>query len=279
MRGKSRIGAINLRTAKLCILSSILGALGAQASSPAALRSIARYGSKQARTPALPGIALPGIALPGIALSGITFQDTDNCVKCHTQSTGRAAEVVGIHKSSAHGRAGVGCDDCHGGDTAQTEKAKAHSINFTSKPDRRATLAICGACHEPQLAQFKTGKHFPEKQGSPRIDCAECHGAHSIGNPPETFSLGQFCAGCHGLEYLPPLPQEFQDLINLSEDLRGEFNRSKIKGRKLSEEAINKRNEIRRLTAEIIHPTDLNGGLTRIPQILSQGEVLKRQIK
>src|SRR5262245_52421121 len=41
--------------------------------------------------------------------------DDENCVKCHTQSTGRASEVVKIHLSSAHGRAGVGCNDCHGG--------------------------------------------------------------------------------------------------------------------------------------------------------------------
>jgi len=202
----------------------------------------------------------------------------DNCVKCHSQSKGRAAEVVGIHRSSSHGRAGVGCDGCHGGDPAETDKAKAHSTNFTGKPDRVATLAVCGACHDPQLAQFKTGKHFQDKQGTPRLDCAECHGAHAVGNPPETFSLGQFCASCHGLEYLPSLPQEFQDLLNLSDDLRDEFKRSTAKGRMPSDEAIKRRKEIRRLTAEIIHPTDLKGGLTRIPQILSQGEKLKQQL-
>jgi len=203
----------------------------------------------------------------------------DNCVKCHSQSTGRAAEVVKLHFSSAHGRVGVGCNDCHGGDPAQTDKAKAHSTNFVSKPDRNATLAMCGACHDPQLAQFKTGKHFPEKQGIPRLDCAECHGAHSVGNQPETFSIGQFCASCHGLEYLPALPQQFQDLLNLSDDLRDQFAHLAAKVRKPSEEATRQRKEIRRLTAEIIHPTDLKGGLTRIPQILSQGENLKQQIR
>jgi hypothetical protein len=218
----------------------------------------------QAGPPAPPGIALPG---------------DENCVKCHSQSTGRAAEVVGIHQSSAHGRAGVGCDDCHGGDPAQTEKAKAHSTNFTAKPDRIATLAVCGACHDPQLAQFKTGKHFPVKQGIPRLDCADCHGAHSVGNPPETFSLGQFCAGCHGLEYLPPLPQQFQDLLNLSDDLRDEFNRSKAKGHNPSDEAVKRRKEIRRLTAELIHPTDLAGAVDRAKMILTQGERLKQEIK
>jgi hypothetical protein len=202
-----------------------------------------------------------------------------NCVKCHAQSTGRAEEVVRLHSSSAHGRAGVSCDGCHGGDPTQTDKTKAHSLNFTGKPDRSATLTMCGACHAPQFAQFKTGKHFSEKQGIPRLDCSECHGAHSVGNQPETFSLGQFCVSCHGLEYLPPLPQQFQDLLNLSDDLRETFARLATRGRKPSDEAIERRKEIRRLTAEIVHPTDSKGGLTRIPHILSQGEKLKQQIK
>jgi nitrate/TMAO reductase-like tetraheme cytochrome c subunit len=244
MREKLRVSANNLRTVKLCALSAFLGAqfLGAQASSSAPLAE-------------------------------------DNCVKCHAQSTGRAKEVVGLHFSSAHGKANVGCDGCHGGDPAQSDKVKSHSTNFTGKPDRGATLTMCGACHAPQLAQFKTGKHFPEKQDIPRLDCAECHGAHSIGNPPDTFSLGQFCVSCHGLEYLPPLPQQFQDLLNLSDDLREAFARLAAKGRKPSDEAGERRKEIRRLTAEIIHTTDLRGGLARIPQIVSQGEKLKQQIK
>ncbi len=203
----------------------------------------------------------------------------DNCLICHEQSTGRASEVVNIHISSVHGKSGVSCADCHGGDPAQTDKAKAHSTNFVGKPDRNGTLAMCGACHTPQLAQFKTGKHFPEKQGMPRLDCAECHGAHAVGNQPETFSIGQYCVSCHGLEYLPALPHQFQDLLNLSDDLRDAGARLAAKGRKLSDEAIEQRREIRRLTAEIVHPTDLKGGLNRIPQILSQGEKLKEQIR
>lgn len=218
------------------------------------------------------------VICPAVPISGSRANE-DNCVKCHAQSIGRAAEVVKIHLSSSHGRVGGGCSDCHGGAPEQTDKAKAHSINFVGKPDRNGTLAMCGVCHQPQLAQFKTGKHFPEKQGIPRLDCAECHGAHAIGNQPETFSIGQFCVGCHGLEYLPPLPQEFQDLLNLSDDLRDALRILTSKGRQLSDEINKQRKEIRRSTAELIHPTDRAGGAERIPMILSQGERLKQEIR
>jgi hypothetical protein len=145
-------------------------------------------------------------------------------------------------------------------------------------PDARATLSMCGSCHHHELAQFKTSRHFPERRGVPRIDCAECHGAHSIGNPPEGFAFSQFCAGCHGLEYLPALPQPFQDLLALTDELRDGLNRLSTKGGGPTEEIVRQRKEIRRMTAEIVHPTDRDGGLKRIPQILLQGEKLKQQI-
>ncbi len=240
-----RISADHRKAAKLGIIFLFLGA---QASLGA-----------QAGTPALPG--------------------NDNCLKCHAQSTGRAAEVVKIHLASAHGKARVNCGDCHGGDPDQADKMKAHAANFVGKPDRNATLAMCGSCHDPQLAQFKTGKHFPEKQGIPRLDCAECHGAHAVGNPPETFSFGQVCVSCHGLEYLPALPQQFQELLNLADDLRDDLKLLVAKGRQPSDEITKQRRQIRRLTAELVHPTDRAGGLERIPQILAQGESLKLQIR
>jgi hypothetical protein len=81
------------------------------------------------------------------------------------------------------------------------------------------------------------------------------------------------------LEYLPPLPQQFQDLLNLADDLRDEFKRLAAKGHKPSAEAIKQRKEIRRLTAELVHPTDRAGGVERIPMILSQGEKLKQEIR
>lgn len=208
-----------------------------------------------------------------------THRSPSKCIECHANSTGRAAEVVKLHLASTHGKAGVECSDCHGGDPEQTDKTKAHAASFIGKPDRNATLAMCGNCHDSQLGQFKTGKHFPVKQGIPRLDCAECHGAHSIGNPSESFSFGQICVSCHGLEYLPALPQQFQDLLNLADDLRGELNALTSKGRKPSDAVIKQRREIRRMTAELVHPTDRARGIERIPRILSQGERLKQEIR
>jgi hypothetical protein len=205
-----------------------------------------------------------------------TASPADNCLTCHSQSTGRAAEVVTLHQASTHGKAGVGCSDCHGGDSSQSEKANAHATNFVAKPDANGTLAMCGACHQTALAQFKTSRHFQANKNQARLDC---HGAHSVGNPPESFSYTQFCAGCHGLEYLPELPKPFQDLLSVVDEVRDGFVVMKAKGRKPSTEMTSERKELRRLTAELVHPTDRVGGVERIPRIVSRGEKLKQQIK
>jgi cytochrome c3-like protein len=205
----------------------------------------------------------------------ISKAESDNCVKCHIQATGRAAEVVGIHRASTHAKVEVSCNGCHGGDPAQVDKLKAHSRKYVGKPDRTGVLSMCGKCHGPQLDQFKTSRHFPESQGVPRLDCADCHGAHSIGNPPEYFSLAQYCAGCHGLEYLPALARPLQNLITLVDDLNDKTRRMSAKGDNPSEDFIKQRKEIRRLIAEIIHPTGHVGASEGIDKILAEGEKLK----
>ncbi|MGH9837441.1 MAG: cytochrome c3 family protein [Blastocatellia bacterium] len=206
----------------------------------------------------------------------------DQCLRCHSTSAGRAAEVVRLHLASTHGKAAIACTDCHGGDSNQSDKAKAHAQNFIAKPDANGTLAMCGACHQTELAQFKSSRHFQSSRNQARLDCAECHGTHSVGNPPESFSYAQFCAGCHGLEYLPELPKEFQALLTIVDEVRDEFTVMAAKGRKPSDEAIKQRKELRRLTAELVHSTeraDRAGGIERIPRILTHGERLKQMIK
>jgi nitrate/TMAO reductase-like tetraheme cytochrome c subunit len=211
--------------------------------------------------------------------SGISKTDADNCVKCHIQATGRAAEVVGIHRASTHGKIDISCNGCHGGDPEQIDKLKAHTGRFIGKPERTALLMMCGNCHERQLDQFKTSRHFPESGGIPRLDCADCHGAHSIGNPPESFSFAQYCASCHGLEYLPTLAPPLQDLVALTDELNDKMKRFSAKRGNLPDDFIEQRKEIRRLTAEIVHPTGNGGGAERIGKILLEGEKLKELIK
>jgi hypothetical protein len=202
----------------------------------------------------------------------------DNCIACHSRERDKAREIVSIYKSSTHGKVNTGCDGCHGGDSSQTEKAKAHAGHFIARPDTNATLEMCGNCHRQPLEFFKSSRHFAVKPNVRRLDCVECHGVHGIGVASESFRWPQFCAGCHGLEYLPPLPRPFQEMLSLADDLGDGFHRLEAKGHAPGEELTRRRKEIRHMISELVHQTDAKGGADRIPRILELGATLKQQI-
>lgn len=199
----------------------------------------------------------------------------DMCADCHSKHD---AETISLYSKSAHAKSGLTCNRCHGGDWLATKKEKAHSASFIGSPDPNQIISMCGSCHRPQLAMFKEGAHSVENQGRPRLDCSQCHGAHAVGSPTRAFSFAYYCAGCHGLEYLPALPQDFQEMLKVADDVSEITGKRISSGRPLSEEETRARREIRRRISEIVHPTDSKGGSEKIPQILRLGERFKSEV-
>ncbi len=193
----------------------------------------------------------------------------DNCAACHKKET---AETVALYLSSVHAAKGFACNRCHGGDQTATDKAQAHTGNFIGQPSPNEVMGMCGSCHRAQAASFKTGKHFLERRGQTRLDCSQCHGAHAVGSASRNFSFVYYCAGCHGQEYLPELPENFRKMLALADSLNDA-------GRALSEEAGERRKEINRRIGVIVHPTDFDGARGKIPEILKLGDEFKRMIE
>ena len=212
------------------------------------------------------------------AAAPVAAQNKDNCVDCHSRQKDKAGQVVSIYQTSTHSRVNVGCDGCHGGDSSQSEKNKAHAGDFIARPDTNATLEMCGKCHRQPLEYFRSSRHVAARPNAARLDCVECHGVHGIGAASESFRWPQFCAGCHGLEYLPQLPRPFQEMLSLADDLREGIHRLDVKGRAPTKELTERRKEIRHMISELVHKTDAKGGGERIPRILELGAALKQQI-
>jgi Cytochrome c3 len=222
------------------------------------------------------------LALAGAALfrgpAPVAAQSEDNCINCHSRQKDKTNQVVSIYSASTHGRGNIGCDGCHGGDSSQSEKTKAHTGHFIARPDTNATLEMCGACHRQPLDFFKNSRHVAARPNAGRLDCVECHGVHGIGAASDSFRWPQFCAGCHGLEYLPQLPRPFQEMLTLADDLREGIHRLEVNGRAPAKELMERRKEIRHMISELVHQTDTKGGGERIPRILELGETLRQQI-
>jgi hypothetical protein len=104
---------------------------------------------------------------------------------------------------SAHARAGVGCDRCHGGDPTTFEPMAAHRnilhwMNPSSPVNRVNLPKTCGACHTGPFVAFQKSRHFALLQGSNPVvpTCTTCHGAAGE-NRPSPKTLEQTCASCH----------------------------------------------------------------------------------
>ena len=200
-------------------------------------------------------------AKPLASLAAIGFED--NCVACH-QTVDQS--LITLFKSSTHGRIGRACSSCHGGDPAATSKSSAHSGRFVGQPSEKQALLICGSCHSTPLSQLTLGRHFSDKQTA-RVGCVECHGVHGVGSPNRNFSFSYYCSGCHGLEYLPHLPDPFQKMLSNLDDLNDGVRQFESSGQKLSVDAVTERRQIRRQIAEIVHPTDLKSGMAKAPEV------------
>lgn len=135
---------------------------------------------------------------------GVFADEANQCVVCHE------AEMLPISlghsfddwRSSAHGRGGVGCEKCHGGDPKATAQEVAHrgvlpAAESASLVNPARLPTTCGSCHAAQRAAFDTTVHARElKSKGWGATCSTCHGAMATSLPsPGELSLR--CAVCH----------------------------------------------------------------------------------
>jgi hypothetical protein len=196
--------------------------------------------------------ALLAILLPGLASAA---QSTlSRCADCHfanPDAPGRWHLSEWDH--SAHSRAEVGCEKCHGGDPSTFESFLAHRGILDSQnpasPINRANLPqTCGGCHPGPFRAFQKSKHYELlRQGSRDTPtCVTCHGevgAHLL----SPKALASECSSCHGAGKVAPrtdLPAEGKILLTSVREVRASLDEAKAlikrvkdKGRRASLES------------------------------------------
>lgn len=158
-------------------------------------------------------------ALGFVAVSAQT--DSSSCVVCHTQLGGDYAAVVQRFSNDIHGKNGLSCHNCHGGDPTSDDvdismnKAKG----FLGAPAAQAIPEFCGRCHSnpgfiqrynpslptDQLDKYWTSDHGRQiKAGNTKVaQCVSCHSVHDIRSvkdplaPVYPLNVPQTCAHCH----------------------------------------------------------------------------------
>lgn len=147
----------------------------------------------------------------------------NSCLSCHsTLSDGRLAKPATLFSGvDVHRERSFGCVDCHGGDAANPDKARAHDAarGFKGAPKGQAQVAACARCHSDadlmrryapkqrvdQAAEYATSVHGKQlAAGHTNVaTCASCHGPHGIRpvsdakSPVFPTNVAATCAACH----------------------------------------------------------------------------------
>ena len=136
----------------------------------------------------------------------IASAHADICISCHREKTPAA---VLLWEKSAHAKANVGCDACHGSDHGLIEKGEA-PVN----------MKVCGRCHEKAMSEHQASRHgmglhsgWGCTRGLPKRDRNECRFCHEKGSevPASEVQCARFlkqssemgeigCNYCHSVE-------------------------------------------------------------------------------
>ena len=159
------------------------------------------------------------------------------CADCHFANP---RSVSRWHLSewdhSAHGRASVGCEKCHGGDPSTFESFLAHqgilSARNPASPVNRINLPkTCGACHPGPFAAFQKSRHYELlREGNPDTPtCVTCHG--NVGafllSPKSLYSE---CSNCHAAGKVAPrgdFPAEGKIVLTSVQEVRASLDEAK----------------------------------------------------
>ncbi len=157
--------------------------------------------------------------LSGPSLAQAEEEEMENtCVECHSDLDGAQKEAVDSWQLSVHKKAGVFCNDCHGGDPTSYDEAMEESAGFLGKPKKEDIPALCAKCHSDakrmRVYNLRTDQHsfYKEsvhgqrllKEKDPKVaTCVDCHGNHAVFSKKDPRSpvyrpnIIKTCSKCH----------------------------------------------------------------------------------
>ena len=148
------------------------------------------------------------LLLSSLVFSASAQAAENGCIGCHQQSDFFAQypklyKYYQQYQVSPHQKAGVTCDNCHGGNASASSANSAH-VGVLPMNDKRSALhyqkqpGTCGQCHSDKREQFVQSKHYAalmDQRAAPT--CSTCHPAMS--RRPELRSIVlNACRNCHG---------------------------------------------------------------------------------
>ncbi len=172
-------------------------------------------------------------------------------IVCHEDKLNKTtASTYALWSISTHALFDVTCEKCHGGNASAVSKQEAHVGLSNISIARANTPETCGKCHQAELGEFKSSKHFMKLESGeegPAPACITCHQAHSV-RVLTASEIEDFCSNCHnnitGID--PTVPKKAENALSSVGDLRAEIskarsavNTAKAKGLDVTQAEVN----------------------------------------
>jgi hypothetical protein len=150
-------------------------------------------------------IVAGALAISSVVARPAAAQSMTRCAACHfaNLSSVPAPEHLGEWQQSAHARATVGCDKCHGGDPwtehpVEAHRGVLHPANPLSPVNPANLVETCGRCHRENARASASSLHQTLVRAGERRapNCTTCHGAMRA-QVPSPSALEARCAECH----------------------------------------------------------------------------------
>ena len=153
-------------------------------------------------------------------------------IVCHEDKLNKTtASTYAMWSVSTHALFDVTCDKCHGGNPSAVLKKDAHAGVSSTGIARANTPEMCGKCHESELNEFKSSKHFIKLESGgegPAPACITCHQAHSV-RVLTASEIEDFCSNCHnkltGID--PSVPKKAEQALSSVNELQVELSKAR----------------------------------------------------
>ena len=153
-------------------------------------------------------------------------------IVCHEDKLNKTtASTYAMWSISTHALFDVSCDKCHGGNPSAVSKDVAHQGVSNLNAVRAGTPELCGKCHQSELDEFKSSKHFKMLESGeelPAPACITCHQAHSV-RVLTASEIEDFCSNCHnhitGID--PSVPKKAEHALSSVNELRVELSKAR----------------------------------------------------
>jgi hypothetical protein len=213
-------------------------------------------------------------------------EQSGTCFECHATFEGEELLPVELHTQSAHYRAGMNCEDCHGGDPTSDLEFESHdqlTAGWAGPYEFDIMMERCEGCHQAEAEMFYESRHAQPHEGLEDLSCVDCHGHHNIGAGVRGVneSWEAVCSACHLQDDVPDLHEGMMRMLRAKDALDEAMRdlRIQIDNQPFDPSVMDPLREVRQRSSDIVHTNNVDVGEDELNDIIEKTLALEQFVR